>query len=45
MLQAGTIAPEKQPRALKTVERNARALGQLVEDVLDVSRILWGNFD
>lgn len=42
MLQAGTIAPQKQPRALKTIERNATTLSQLVEDVLDVSRIISG---
>ncbi|HXD16360.1 MAG TPA: PAS domain S-box protein [Vicinamibacterales bacterium] len=42
MLQAGTIAPEKQAQALKTVERNATTLSQLVEDVLDVSRIISG---
>src|SRR5438045_2192286 len=43
MLHGGVIAGgEKQKRALKTVERNATALSQIVEDVLDVSRIMSG---
>ncbi|WP_174260032.1 ATP-binding protein [Myxococcus xanthus] len=42
MLRTGTLPPEKRERALATVERNARAQGQLVEDLLDVSRIMTG---
>jgi signal transduction histidine kinase/ActR/RegA family two-component response regulator len=42
MLQAGTIAADKLPRTLKTIERNATMLSQIVEDVLDVSRIVSG---
>jgi len=42
MLQSGAIAPDKQPRTLKTIERNATTLSQIVEDVLDVSRIVSG---
>ena len=42
MLQAGIIAADKQKRALHTVERNATVLSQIVEDVLDVSRIISG---
>jgi PAS domain S-box-containing protein len=42
MLQAGIVAPEKQPRAIETIERNATSLTQIVEDVLDVSRIISG---
>ncbi|WP_269149086.1 ATP-binding protein [Corallococcus macrosporus] len=42
MLRTGTLSPEKRERALATVERNARAQGQLVEDLLDVSRIMTG---
>jgi PAS domain S-box-containing protein len=33
---------EKLDRALETIERNARAQAQLVEDILDVSRIIAG---
>jgi len=42
MLRMGTLGPEKQARALETVERNAQAQAQLVEDLLDVSRIITG---
>ncbi|MFP2957612.1 ATP-binding protein [Myxococcus sp. 1LA] len=42
MLRTGALSPEKRERALATVERNARAQGQLVEDLLDVSRIMTG---
>jgi len=43
MLFGGVIGGgEKQKRALKTIERNATSLSQIVEDVLDVSRIVSG---
>lgn len=42
MLRAGAIAPEKRDRALETIERNARAQAQLIEDLLDVSSVLAG---
>jgi PAS domain S-box-containing protein len=42
LLRSGKLPPEKHTRALETVERNARAQGQLIEDLLDVSRILSG---
>jgi len=43
MLQAGMLAGgDKQTRALETVVRNAGSLTQIVEDVLDVSRIVSG---
>ncbi|MBL0693579.1 ATP-binding protein [Comamonas sp. JC664] len=42
MLRTGTLPQEKRERALATVERNARAQGQLIEDLLDVSRIMTG---
>ncbi|HEU4532870.1 MAG TPA: ATP-binding protein, partial [Polyangiaceae bacterium] len=42
MLRAGGLPPERADRALETVERNARAQAQLIEDLLDVSRILAG---
>src|SRR3989441_4415190 len=43
MLRTGTLAPEAAERALDTVERNTRLQAQLVEDLLDVSRIIAGN--
>lgn len=42
MLQSGAIAEEKIPQALDVIDRNAAALAQIVEDVLDVSRIVLG---
>jgi PAS domain S-box-containing protein len=42
MLRAHIVAPENQQRAIETVERNATSLTQIVEDVLDVSRIVSG---
>jgi PAS domain S-box-containing protein len=43
MLQAGILADgEKQTKALDTLVRNAASLTQIVEDVLDVSRIVSG---
>ena len=40
--RGGMIAPDQMPRALETIERNAAALTQMVEDILDVSRIVAG---
>ncbi|MFP2911000.1 ATP-binding protein, partial [Pyxidicoccus sp. 3LFB2] len=42
LLRSGSLPLERRERALETVERNARAQGQLIEDLLDVSRILSG---
>ena len=42
LLFGGTLAAEKQARALETLNRNARSLARLVEDLLDVSRIVSG---
>ena len=42
MLQSGMLTPDKHAHALHTVERNATSLTQIVEDVLDVSRIISG---
>jgi PAS domain S-box-containing protein len=42
MLQAGLLAPEKRGRAVDTIVRNATSLTQIVEDVLDISRIVSG---
>jgi PAS domain S-box-containing protein len=42
MVRAGLMAGEKQARALETIERNAGALTRIVEDILDISRIISG---
>ena len=42
MMRSGLLPGEKQRRAIETVERNAIALAQIIEDVLDVSRIVSG---
>jgi PAS domain S-box-containing protein len=42
MLQQGGLSDERRARALDTIERNARAQNQLIEDLLDVSRIVSG---
>ena len=42
MLRAGTLADADVPRALETIVRNAQAQAQLIEDLLDVSRIVSG---
>jgi PAS domain S-box-containing protein len=42
MLRTMTLPPETESRALESLERNARAQAQLVEDLLDVSRIVSG---
>jgi PAS domain S-box-containing protein len=42
MLRSANLTDERRERALATVERNARTQAQLIEDLLDVSRILFG---
>ena len=42
MLQSGAITDDKVPQAIEVINRNAAALAQIVEDVLDVSRIVLG---
>jgi PAS domain S-box-containing protein len=42
MMRSGMLPPEKFPRAVETIERNAASLTVIVEDVLDVSRIISG---
>jgi signal transduction histidine kinase/DNA-binding response OmpR family regulator len=42
MLKTGMIAPDRQQKAIDTIERNATSLTQIVEDVLDISRIVSG---
>lgn len=42
MLRLGQLSEEHTAKALDTIERNARAQAQLVDDLLDVSRIITG---
>src|SRR5262249_22714644 len=42
MLGSKMLAPDKHDRAIQVIERNATSLTQIVEDVLDVSRIVSG---
>jgi signal transduction histidine kinase/CheY-like chemotaxis protein len=42
MLRSGSLPADRRERALETIERNARAQAQLVDDLLDVSRIING---
>jgi PAS domain S-box-containing protein len=44
MLRSGTVSPAKTPRALEVIEHNASAQLRLVEDLLDLSRIITGKF-
>jgi PAS domain S-box-containing protein len=42
MLRSGQLDAETSRRALEAIERNAKSQRQIVEDVLDVSRIITG---
>jgi PAS domain S-box-containing protein len=42
LLRNGSLPPETVPQALETIERNARAQAKLIDDLLDMSRILSG---
>jgi PAS domain S-box-containing protein len=42
MLQSGLLPDDQTKHAIDVIERNGRALKQIIEDVLDVSRIVAG---
>ena len=44
MLEAGDYPDDWVPHAIEVIGRNARLLSQLIEDILDVSRIITGKF-
>jgi len=44
MLRGGAVSKEKMDRAFEVVERNALAQLDLVEDLLDLSRVITGKF-
>ena len=43
MLDSESLDAEQKRRALKTIQRNAKAQAEIVDDILDVSRIITGN--
>ena len=42
VLRAARVEPPTQERALESIERNARAQARLIEDLLEISRIVTG---
>jgi signal transduction histidine kinase len=42
MLQSGTLDPATAARALQVIDRNTKLQAQLIDDLLDVSRIITG---
>lgn len=42
LLTSRDVADDKRTRAIETIERNAVAMAQLIEDLLDISRIISG---
>jgi len=42
LLQSGSLDVDTGSRALQTIERNTRLLAQIIDDLLDVSRIITG---
>ena len=45
MLQSGELTPARAKQALDVIGRNARLQTQLIEDILDVSRIITGKLE
>ena len=45
MLQAGELSAERAKQAIEVIGRNARLQAQLIEDILDVSRIITGKLE
>ncbi|HAF21770.1 MAG TPA: hypothetical protein DCK93_02475 [Blastocatellia bacterium] len=43
MLEGDSLDSEMATRAIETINRNARAQAQIIDDILDVSRIITGN--
>jgi CheY-like chemotaxis protein len=44
LLRSGTLAKEKSDRGLEVIERNVASLSQLIDDLVDVSRVVSGKF-
>jgi PAS domain S-box-containing protein len=45
MLETGTLSPDRVQQAISVIGRNATLQAQLIEDMLDVSRIVTGKLD
>jgi signal transduction histidine kinase/ActR/RegA family two-component response regulator len=43
MLEGGSLDDETSSRAIETIKRNAKSQAQIIDDILDVSRIITGN--
>lgn len=43
MLEGGALDKNMADRAVETIKRNAKAQAQIIDDILDVSRIITGN--
>lgn len=43
MLESGSLGTPMAIRAIETIRRNAKAQSQIIDDILDVSRIITGN--
>lgn len=43
MLEGGSLESEMARRAIETIKRNAKSQAQIIDDILDVSRIITGN--
>ncbi|NOT32864.1 MAG: response regulator [Candidatus Eisenbacteria bacterium] len=44
LLRSGTLDPEKTQRALEVIERNVTSQAKLIDDLVDVSRVVSGKF-
>lgn len=44
MLRQESVAPSRVPYAIETIERNAQLQSQIIDDLLDLSRIVSGQF-
>jgi signal transduction histidine kinase/ActR/RegA family two-component response regulator len=42
MMRSGSVPPDRQPKALEAIQRNAKTQAQLVADLLDMSRLVSG---
>src|SRR5258705_3845255 len=42
MLESGSLTKDMTDRAIETISRNARSQAQIIDDILDVSRIITG---